>query len=396
MTSLSDMETLAHARARLFAGYLSMAGRRWWTHVSVALFAAYGLLMVLLPFQHPAWNWDMLAYLAVVQEDRVSDAASLHSLVYGQMREAAPAGDYLDLTAANEYRAHQAGNPEAFATMLPMYRVKLLYVETLRLLAPVTGPVEAMRWINSISVIALFAFLAAWMGRRGLAMAAPAAAILGLSGFAGFVQLGTPDLMSAALLTGGLWLHFTRREAGAAALLALAFLTRPDTIVFLAVAMAVSIVLKERAWGLATAFIVALLSYGPLTAAAGHQGWWPHFWFSVVNYELTLQDFNPVFSFIVYLKAVVLGLARSVIEGGWPLLVALAAGGAVLLSRCGAEWTRREGAMAAAAVLAILAKFVIFPVHDGRLYFPLSFIPLLVLLVVLQRFLDQGQKEIHE
>ena len=317
MTAQSDMETLARARARLFAARFSMLARRWWATVSVLVFVAYAILLALVPFKHPSWNWDMLAYLAVAQEDVAAGPAELHALVYGQIHDAASAADFAELTDGNEYRKHQAGNAPDFASMLPMYRVKTLYIEAIRLLMPVTGPVMAMRWINAASVLVLLGFVAAGLWKaRAPAMAAPAAALLGLSGLAGYVQLGTPDVMSAALLTGGLWFHLIRREVPAALLLGAAFFVRPDVLVFLAVAMAVAVALKDEAWGLFGAFVVALLSYGPLTHAAGHTGWWPHFWFSVVNYEPSMRDFHPAFSVLIYAKAVVRGLARSVIEGG--------------------------------------------------------------------------------
>jgi hypothetical protein len=47
--------------------------------------------------------------------------------------------------------------------------------------------------------------------------------------------------------------------------------------------------------------------------------------------------------------------------------------------------TDREAALALAALAAIMAKFVLFPLHDGRFYFPLSVLPLLVLVIALPR-----------
>ena len=91
-------------------------------------------------------------------------------------------------------------------------------------------------------------------------------------------------------------------------------------------------------------------------------------WFTHVEYVGTLEGFDPPMSLIAYAKMVVRVLVRSVIEEGWlaVLIVAVAAWWQMLQHRV--PLTRREHTLLAATVLAIAAKFVVFPLHQDRFY----------------------------
>ncbi|TIU19269.1 MAG: hypothetical protein E5W53_23015, partial [Mesorhizobium sp.] len=48
-------------------------------------------------------------------------------------------------------------------------------------------------------------------------------------------------------------------------------------------------------------------------------------------------------------------------------------------SRAGFKLDRRAGILFAALVLGVLAKFIVFPIHDTRIYFPNLIPPFLLL-----------------
>lgn len=353
---------------------------RWWPATAIVLFACFTILAALVPLKHPAFNWDMLAYLALAQETPESTPAGLHDLAYDQMREAAPPGKYMTLVGENDYRIRQAADAAAFASMLPMYRIKLLYVKAIGALSRVTDPITAIRLINVAAALAIGGALLWWLGSAcALAHAPLVAAFAGLAGYMPMLRLGTPDMASAALILGGVIAFRQRREALTAVALFPAFLTRPDNIVFLALLAGLGLVLRVRALGAVAAFAASLAAYVPLTDYADHAGWWSHVWFGTVEYVPTLDGFEPPFSLAVYLHSLVFGAARAVIEGGWPLLAGLAIGWGVVLARLGVRLARRDMAIILAALLAMAGKFVLFPIYDGRLYFPLSIIPLVVM-----------------
>ena len=57
----------------------------------------------------------------------------------------------------------------------------------------------------------------------------------------------------------------------------------------------------------------------------------------------------------------------------------LALAGWYATDRAGFQLDRRAGILFAALVLAVLAKFVVFPIHDSRIYFPNLIAPFLLL-----------------
>jgi hypothetical protein len=209
--------------------------------------------------------------------------------------------------------------------------------------------------------------------------------VLGLALWPAMTRLLTPDALSASLLLCVALFFVRRREIALAATLFAAFLVRPDNIVFAAMLAGGGLLMRDRSYGALAGFAAGALAYKPLTDFAGHIGWWPHFWFSTVKYQLDMTGFSPAFSLLVYLKSLFWGAVRSVIEGIWPALAGASVLAWALAHRLGLRLTDREAALALAALAAIMAKFVLFPLHDGRFYFPLSVLPLLVLVIALPR-----------
>lgn len=349
--------------------------------VGAAAFALYIVLIAVTTCFIPNANWDMLPYLAIAEEGSYPDVQALHDFAYGTVKAGVSAGEYKTLTDdSGGFRSHMAGNATDFHSLLGMYRIKFLYAEILSTMSSVMSPVEAMRVISVLSVLLFGAIALLWLRSEGaLALAPVAGAVLIMAEFGDAARANTPDLLCSALFLGGLFAYVRGREVATAILLFLAFIARPDSIVFLAIFAALLVASRQKGWGALTGFAASLVAYFAISHWAQHPGWWPHLWFSSIEQHYNMNGFDPPFSAVAYLRAFAASLVRAVSLNSWVGVSVLALAGWYALSRAGFKLDRRAGILFAALVLGVLAKFTIFPIHDTRIYFP-NLIPRFLLL----------------
>ncbi|RWC20814.1 MAG: DUF2029 domain-containing protein [Mesorhizobium sp.] len=349
--------------------------------VGAAAFALYIVLIAVTTWSIPDANWDMLPYLAIAEEGTYRDVQALHDYAYGTVRDGVSAGDYKALTDdGGGFRSHMAGNAADFHSLLGMYRVKFLYAEILSTMSSVVSPVEAMRLLQVLSVLLFGAIALLWLRSEGALAPAPVVgAVLMIAEFGDAARAATPDLLCSALFLGGLFAYVRGREVAAAILLFLAFMARPDNIVFLAIFAVLLVGFRQKAWGALAGFAASLVAYFAISHWAQHPGWWPHLWFSSIEQHYNMDGFDPPFSAVAYLRAFAASLVRAVSLNSWVGVSVLALAGWYVASRAGFKLDRRAGILFAALVLGVLAKFIVFPIHDTRIYFPNLIPPFLLL-----------------
>lgn len=354
---------------------------RWAAPIGAAAFSLYILLTAVTAWIMPDANWDMLPYLAVAEEATYPDPQVLHDYAYGAVKAGISAGDYKTLTDdGGGFRSHMAENAADFHSLLGMYRIKFLYAEILSSLSHFVSPVAAMRLVQVFSVLLFGAIALMWLRAEGaLALAPVAAAILIMADFGDAARASTPDLLASALFLGGLFAYVRKREAATAILLFLAFMARPDNIVFLAIFALLLVAFRQKAWGALIGFAASFIAYFAISHWAHHPGWWPHLWFSSIEQHYNMDGFEPPFSAAAYLKAFAASVIRAISLNSWVGVSVLALAGWYGLDRVGFRLDRRAGVLFAALVLGVLAKFTVFPIHDTRIYFPSLLPPFLLL-----------------
>ena len=98
------------------------------------LLVYFTFLVCLLPvayftYKHPAYNFDMLGYMAlVVRMDQTKDLGKVHTITYENARRIVPAEEYKKLTETPAFRKKFASDPLQFQKILPIYSVKPLYI----------------------------------------------------------------------------------------------------------------------------------------------------------------------------------------------------------------------------------------------------------------------------
>lgn len=354
---------------------------KWAASIGAVGFSLYILLTAATAWFMPDANWDMLAYLAIAEEGTYANPQALHDYAYSAVKAGVSAGDYKLLTDdGGGFRSHMAENAADFHSLLGMYRIKFLYAEILSSLSHVVSPVEAMRLVQAFSVLLFGAITLAWLRAEGALVLAPVVgAILIMTDFGDAARASTPDLLCSALFLGGAFAYVRRREAATAVLLFLAFIARPDNIVFLAIFAVLLVAFREKAWGALAGFAASFLAYFAISHWAQHPGWWPHLWFSSIEQHYNMDGFEPPFSVAAYLKAFAASVVRAISVNTWVGVSILALAGWFGLDRAGFRLDRRAGILLAALVLGVLAKFAVFPIHDTRIYFPNLLPPFLLL-----------------
>ncbi|RWM11004.1 hypothetical protein [Mesorhizobium sp.] len=354
---------------------------RWAAPIGAAAFSLYILLTAFTAWFMPDANWDMLPYLAIAEEGAYPDPQALHDYAYSTVKAGVSAGDYKTLTDdGGGFRSHMTENAADFHSLLGMYRIKFLYAEILSSLSHVVSPVEAMRLVQVFSVLLFGAITLTWLRAEGaLALAPVVGAVLIMSDFGDAARASTPDLLCSALFLGGLFAYVRGQEAATAILLFLAFVARPDNIVFLAIFAVLLVAFRQKAWGALAGFAASVVAYFAISHWAQHPGWWPHLWFSSIEQHYNMDGFEPPFSVAAYLKAFAASVVRAINVNSWVGVSVLALAGWYGLGRAGFRLERRAGILLAALVLGVLAKFTVFPIHDTRIYFPNLVPPFLLL-----------------
>jgi hypothetical protein len=371
------LETTA---AKIFrtAAALYRPARHW---IGAAALALFMLMTAAVVHVYPQADWDMIAYTANILEGDIEDPVELHERTFGIVKENITPGEYLTLTQDRPYRIRQAEDPAAFSTMLGFYRLKLLYVETAKLLTKYMNPVEALRLISVGSVLAIGAVLLVWLARNGALMHGPAViALLVLSSFGATAGQQTPDLYTSVFLILAAFLYLEKQDLAAALALVAAFLVRPDHLAFIGVFFVFAALYGPGRWVMTSCFAVCFAIYIWLTRDATHPGWWVHMWFSHVEYVPTLEGFDPPFSIAVYLQMLVRNIVRSLINQTWlALLFAQVLFFAMVINP--SRLSERVRVLLYGVFTSICAKFVVFPHYDTRFYLPYLVVMGMILLV---------------
>ncbi|MEO0545733.1 MAG: hypothetical protein AAF035_02180 [Pseudomonadota bacterium] len=362
----------------------------WLTRVMIALTGAILIIVAAMAILRPTMNWDALPYLALAQEAPRDDAKALHRKAFDTVKGLAGPSEFAALTGENDYRIRQFEDPEAFNSMLPMYRVKAGYIAALKGLQPWLTAHQAAQAIN-LAALALLALVCLWWLRQGGTLwATPLIAWVFLA-LQGREMIGgvVPDLAAAALTVAALAAFTARKTVITVVALVLAMTVRPDTILLAIAMMLASLLFADRRAQALIGLFVCVAAYLVLTRTMGHIGWWPHFWFSNIQPQETMAGFDPEFSLLAYAKGVTRGGITALAYFQWPLILALALGSLLVLVRLGARVATQEAMTLTAIILTLGAKFVLFPLPDDRIYMPLILAFVLVLIGLSKQILPK-------
>lgn len=350
-------------------------------NIGIILFCLFTAIVFLMAVGKPQFNWDMAPYLASAMQDNFASAQELHTKVWSLMQAGSSESQFYKLTAGNPYNLHNYEHPSAFVSMLPMYDVKLAYIAAIKFAGQYIGVVNGSIWISAVSSLALSLVCLFWMFSRGFLQAAPIVALtLLLSGYLYMSRIVTPDLAVAVFIVAGAERFVRGKDWLAAAFLFVAFLFRPDTIVFIFALLLATLMFNKRILPVLVSFVAAIGMSVWIHSSPDHIGWWTHFYFSCIEIQNTMIGFDPDFSLVAYLKGLARGMIVSLDYNNWPMLLGLLIIGWGLLGASGKQVDERGTILIWAVLLGFVGKFIVFPLPDDRLYMPLVMCFLMVLL----------------
>jgi hypothetical protein len=91
------------------------------------VFLACILPVAIFAYKRPLYNWDMLAYIALVVKMENSDMNEVHTITYNNVREHIPSEEYAKLING-PLRQQRFENATEFTSVLPFYAVKPCYI----------------------------------------------------------------------------------------------------------------------------------------------------------------------------------------------------------------------------------------------------------------------------
>src|SRR6476619_5673125 len=101
---------------------------RLFSFLSYLTFLFFLLPVAFFTYKHPAYNFDMLGYMALVIGINTHDLKEVPATTYEKAMQCIPADEYRRLTESPPFRKRMANDPLQFERILPIYSVKPLYI----------------------------------------------------------------------------------------------------------------------------------------------------------------------------------------------------------------------------------------------------------------------------
>lgn len=285
----------------------------------------------------PAFNWDMLGYLGVIERLKSADDAAVHEEVYGPLRARVDAATFERLTESIDYRRQVYADPRAFVQQTVFYAIRPLYWGLSWGLASLGLDKFTATYLLSNLCYALIALACfGYLYRRSSPLYAALGAVLVML-YPALLSTGrasTPDIMLALCVLAFFLLFVRERVLAACSVLLVAVFVRTDIAVFNAILAALLLFRplpsgrKLAALGLLTLSLAAAFAIQKLT---GFYGWPTIFHFALIEMTPYPADAAITISLETYLATLGAGV-RELIGRKWLWLIALLA--VVYLALC--------------------------------------------------------------
>jgi hypothetical protein len=349
------------------------------------------LTVAFFTFKHPAYNFDMLGYMAlIVRMDKTQNMEEVHAITYSSARQTVPAEVYEKLTSTPDFRKEYASNPSRFEKILPIYIVKPLYVWAAWFFYKAGFSLTTATVMPSIIAYLITGlFLFYWL-RKYLktAIAFLGGLLIMLSIFTLAVAgLSTPDCLSALFLFIATYFILEKRNlTWMFIFFLLSVFTRVDNsitcffiITFLAFSTKWKQVSKARYFVmlaiLGIAYVCIVL---PVT-----QFGWNIFYYSQYARQIDFsRDFNQTVSFFSYLELVYSKLITALVSTHFTFFLFL---GLLVMANPATSFRKLNFDQTFLLVLAgiLFFRFLLLPDLSDRFYFGFY---LVVIILLVRKF----------
>ncbi|MEP7255238.1 MAG: glycosyltransferase family 39 protein [Ferruginibacter sp.] len=352
-------------------------------------------------YKHPAYNFDMLGYMALVARmDQTSDLDEVHRIAYDNARQVLPPEEYEKLTEIPSYREKFATDPSQFKKILPNYVVKPLYIWMCWLFYKAGFSLPAATVMPSVlSFLIIGLFLLYWL-RKYLQdiVAFLAALLIMLSIFTvAIAGLSTPDCLSALFLFTSTYFILEKKNlAWMSFFFFLSILTRVDNVItcffiisFLTFSEKWKSISKKQYFlmllALATTYLCIIL---PVT-----QFGWSIFYYSQYARHIDYsRDFDQAVSFSSYLALVYSKLVTALVSTHFTIFLFLAL---LIIGNTGFSFRKFsfDQSFLLLLMFIIFFRFLLLPDLSDRFYFGFY---LIIIMLLVRKFFPQISTVSHE
>jgi hypothetical protein len=346
-------------------------------------------------FKRPAYNWDMLAYMAIVAGADHQDAKSIHSFVYQEVKKEVPAGTYQLLTdTTHPYRKKMLNEPESFAQQRPFYIVKPLYVALVFLFYKVGFTlVQATILPSTLAFFLIGVLLFIWVSKylKPVFALLVCLSLMLSNPLFNAAKLSTPDILSALMLCLAAYSIIELRSAAAIfTFLILAVFARIDSILPATLLLTLLYATRKQnhlitRWQYLLMLSGLILSYFVITSLTLKNGWNILYYPTFSGFINSSHGVESGFSFKDYLFLLYSGVMTGLLTSHVMIFVAVA-----LLTLSSREKIRRgiftfDQLFLVTILFAMGLRFVLHTAISDRFY--LAYYIIIVMLAIRRFFL---------
>ena len=316
------------------------------------------------------YNWDAVAYTMAVQLDEGKSVDEAHTYTYKTLKDEIDTGLFQTLCCNGKYRQDQFNSSENLKSMMPMYALKPGYLALIKAVKLFTGlnEYQSMKYISIFStlIMTLLFFTTFFFQKNFLQFAwIP---LVFFSQFLFLAKLMTPDAVTALLFLISVMLLVKNRLYTSYLLMALTLTFRPDMIVATGLAGLLPLINKDFRMPIFNS-IMFLSIYFLISASISHNGWWSHFYTSLISTQSNLDLFDPLFDLNKYFEILIgntLWILNDINYIGWfSLTFIIIFLSAYFVLEKKSQWINL---ITLSLSVAIIIKFIIFPKVDSRVY----------------------------
>ena len=316
------------------------------------------------------YNWDAVAYTMAAQLDEGKSSDEAHRYTYKTLKDEVDPGLFQTLCCTGKYRQDQFDSPENLKSMMPMYALKPGYITVIKAVKLFTGlnEYQSMKYISIFStlIMTLLFFITFFFQKNFLQFLWIPLAFF--SQFLFLAKLMTPDAITALLFLISVIFLIKNRLYTSYLIMALTLTFRPDMIVAAGLAGLLPIFNKDFRMPIFNS-IMFLSIYFYISASISHNGWWSHFYTSLISTQSNLDFFDPSFDLKKYFEILIgntLWVLNDINYIGWfSLTFIIIFLSAYFVLEKKSQWLNL---IALSLSVAIIIKFIIFPKVDSRVY----------------------------
>lgn len=252
------------------------------------LFLLLGVHVLERSITSPAYNWDMIGYIAAAKSFELNNIDSLHTFTYKQVQSVVTPEKYKSLThdESNNYRYIISTDVSAFVEQLPFYKIRPFYTGLIYIFYKLgINIVFSTHFISGLAVAIAIIFLyllSTSVLKKQFIFTIPFFAIV--FSVADLGSYSTPDGLSFLATIIVSYLFSKERFTTVLFLLPLILSIRTDLIIFTIPLLIVMFYLqKSIRWKIAMSIIFSLLFYICLITYWDHPGWTSIYYFSLIK-----------------------------------------------------------------------------------------------------------------